>query len=105
MQDRDSSQTPRALPALLAALLGVVGAVGPDILSPIAFAFILLPACEAALAAPDAAEHESAPPPGPRRPRPTWRAAAAPAISRLDPRARPRAQRGSIDGVLLPLLA
>ena len=102
MQDRLKSY-PIALPALLAALLAI-GAAGSDVLDSIALAIVLLPACEAALAAADAAVEESAP--AVRFPRrgPFARAAA---LHRPSAPARPRARAHGAwrDGFLLPLLA
>lgn len=106
MQIRESrEQTPIAYSALLCALLGIVGAAGTDFLSPIAFAFVLLPACEAAIAANDASREESAPAVFPPRPRRSRLAALAPVLPRLSRRAVASAHRGAIDGVLLPLLS
>lgn len=105
MQDRDPSSPSKALPALLAALLVVAGTAGAEILTPIAFAFVLLPACEAAIAASDAAEEESALAPWPARPRATRRAPLAPSRPFPAPTSIARKQHGAIDGVQLPLLA
>ena len=93
--------TTAALPVLLAALIGLVSVAGADLLSPIVLAIILLPVCEAAQAASNAADEEAAPA-IPERRRPSWHAAAAIVIL---PRTRVPVHRGVLNGVLLPLLA
>ena len=104
MQDDKTSTMPaRALPALLCALL-VVGTAGADLLDSIAIAIVLLPVCEAAYAASDAADEESALAVSPRRPRQSWRRAARLFFRRVQPQPV-RRFRGALDGVALPLLA
>lgn len=103
MQDR-VHKAQLALPAVLAALLAFAGAAGADVFESIAIAFVLLPACEAALAARNAADEDSAPTPRfPRRgPHPRATAMHRPALLR-EPRAR--ASGLLLDGRLMPLLA
>jgi len=97
------TQTPIALPALLAALLGLMGAAGADILAPIALAIVLLPACEAVSAARNAAVEGAALADFPRRPRRLRRRA----VRLFFPvfRACAARHRGALHGVALPLLA
>ena len=86
-------------------LVGLAGAAGADLLEPIAFALVLLPVCEAAIAAPHAADEEAAPVDHhPGRTRRSWREAARPVSPRVDPHAFAH-PRGTLFGVALPLLS
>lgn len=98
-----ASKTPIALPVLLAALLSMAGAAGADVLDSIALAFVLLPACEAALAAAKAADEDAAPAVRFPRPDPLPRRTGLPRTV-FPTLTRARAHSGVLDGVLLPLL-